>query len=62
MNVRDAASAVVQAAPPVGVSTAQYFGHPVADWIMYGTGVYLMCQFIVIAPKVYRTLTGKEKK
>lgn len=63
MTVRDVASAVAQASPPVGVTgMSLYLGHPLADWIMYGTGVYLVCQFIVIAPKVYRTLTGKEKK
>ncbi|HEF4776439.1 hypothetical protein KTE28_18345 [Burkholderia multivorans] len=62
MNGRDVASAVVQAAPPVGVTGSLILGHPLNDWIMYGTGLYLVCQFIVIAPKVWRTLTGKEKK
>jgi hypothetical protein len=46
----------------VVVTGANYvLGHPLSDWIMYGTGLYLVCQFIVIAPKVWRTFTGKEK-
>jgi hypothetical protein len=61
MTVRDVASAAAQVSPPVGVTGSLLFGHPVADWIMYGTGVYLLCQFIVIAPKVWRTIRGKEK-
>lgn len=62
MNSRDVASAAVQAAPPVGVTGSLILGRPLSDWIMYGTLVYLVCQFIVIAPKVYRTITGKEKE
>ncbi|WP_448168701.1 hypothetical protein [Burkholderia ambifaria] len=62
MNSREVASAAVQAAPPVYTSGALILGHPVNDWIMYGTALYLALQFIVIAPKVYRTLTGKENK
>jgi len=62
MNGREVASAVVQAAPPVYTSGSLILGHPLSDWIMYGTGIYLVLQFIVIAPKVYRTLAGKEKK
>ncbi|NUX98788.1 hypothetical protein [Paraburkholderia youngii] len=62
MTGREVASAVVQASPPVYTSGSLILGHPVNDWVMYGTALYLACQFIVIAPKVYRTLTGKEKK
>jgi hypothetical protein len=62
MSVRDVASAAAQAAPPVGVTGSMILGHPVADWILYGTALYLVCQFIVIAPKVYRTITGKNKE
>jgi hypothetical protein len=62
MTVRDVASAAAQVSPPVGVTgVSLYLGHPLADWIMYGTGVYLVCQFIVIAPKVWRTIRGKEQ-
>jgi hypothetical protein len=59
MNVRDAASAAAQAAPPVVVTGADYLGHPLSEWVMYGTALYLVLQFIVIAPKVWRTLKGK---
>jgi hypothetical protein len=62
MAFRDVASAAAQAAPPVVVTGANVLGHPVAEWILYGTGLYLVLQFIVIAPKVYRTITGKNKE
>lgn len=62
MNSREVTSAAVQAAPPVYTSGSLILGHPVNDWIMYCTALYLVLQFIVIAPKVYRTLTGKERK
>lgn len=59
MSVRDVASAAAQVSPPVAVAGTLYMGHPLSDWIMYGTGLYLVCQFIVIAPKVWRTIRGK---
>jgi hypothetical protein len=59
MNVRDAASAAAQATPPVLVTGANVFGHPVSELVMYGTALYLVLQFIVIAPKVWRTIRGK---
>ncbi|WP_321868516.1 hypothetical protein [Burkholderia ubonensis] len=62
MNSREAVSAAVQAAPPVGVLGASYFGHTLNEWLVMGSAALLVCQFIVIAPKVYRTLTGKESK
>jgi hypothetical protein len=61
MTVRDVASAAVQAGPPVGVTGATILGYPLSDAVMWGTALYLLCQFIVIAPKVYRTLKGRFK-
>ena len=66
MAFRDVASAVAQATPPVYVTGAQLRGIPVDDWIKYGTLLYLACQFVVIAPKLwgsinrmYRRITNK---
>jgi hypothetical protein len=61
MSFGEHATAAVQAAPPVVITGASIFGVPLNDAVMWGTAAYLVCQFVVILPKVIRTIKGRFK-
>lgn len=41
---------------PVGVSGLTFLGITLQDWVFVGTGILLVFQLIVMAPKVYHRL------
>ena len=57
-----AAQEIAKTAPPVSIAGAKLFGVVVADWLLVLTLIYIVCQIIVISPKVYRTLVLRHKK
>jgi hypothetical protein len=51
-----------KAMPPVSIAGMQLMGIAVSDWILILTGFYLVCQIVLIIPKVYHTLLDRRKK
>jgi hypothetical protein len=56
------AQEVVKAAPPVSIAGASLFGISFSDWVLVLTAIYILCQLVVISPKVYHTFKTRRKR